>query len=119
MALPDSITLNDGTTNEVYGNKVRNGSTVTYLATSPNGDLAGRPALIVSQETTKAGIVKATVTLSKPVLNASTGKYDAFLKNSISSTQPGNMSVSGREKELKKLSVFTGTYADELAAGDL
>ena len=119
MSLPDSITLNDGTVNEVYSNKVRNGNVVVYYAPSPQGDLAGRPYLTVSQETTKAGIAKATVALTRPVLNTVTGKYDSFLKNSIGSTQAGNQTVSAREKELKKLSVFSGTYADELAAGDL
>lgn len=119
MSLPDSITLNDGTADEVYTNKVRNGTRVDYYAPSPAGDLAGRPVLSVSQETTKAGIAKATVTLTRPVLNALTGKYDSFLKNTIGSTQASNKLVADREKELKKLSAFTGTYADEIALGDL
>lgn len=119
MPLPDSITLNDGTVNEVYSNKIRNGSQVVYYAPSPQGDLAGRPTLTVTQEVTKAGIAKANVVLIRPVLNAATGKYDRFLKNNISSTQSGTDSVTVRDKELKKLSVFTGTYSDEIAAGDL
>lgn len=119
MSLPDTITLNDGTTNEVYGSKVRNGSVVTYYAPSPQGDIAGRPTLVISQEITKAGIAKATVNLVRPVFDTSLGKYTGFLKNSISSTQNGIQSILGRTGELKKLSQFSGTLADELANGDL
>lgn len=119
MSLPDSITLNNGTVDEVYGNKVRNGSSVTYYAISPQGDIAGRPTLTISQETTKAGIAKATVTLLRPVYDVTFSKYVGFLKNSISSTQAGNQTIQGRFGELKKLSQFTGLLSDELAAGDL
>lgn len=119
MSLPDSLTLNDGTVNEVYSNKVRNGNQVVYFAPSPQGDIAGRPTLTISQEMTKAGIAKATVVLTRPVYDAVFSKYVGFLKNTIGSTQNGKETVDGRNKELKKLSVFTGTYSDELAYGDL
>lgn len=119
MSLPDSITLTGNSVNTTYENKTRLGNVVTYYADSANGDLAGRPTLIISQEMTKAGIAKGTVSLVTPVLNALTGKYDSFLKNTFTSTQSGLKAIDDRVTQVGQMKHLLELHGSDLAAGDL
>jgi len=78
MGLPTSQTLTIGTppTAVVFDDAVKVGNSVVYSAVSPQGDITGRPTLRVSQETTKAGIMRTLVSFNFPYWDSVKGVYD-------------------------------------------
>lgn len=119
MSLPATITVTDGVTPQVFGSPTREGgNSVVYFAPSANGDLLGRPTLRISHEVTKAGIVRATTTITTPVLDAS-GKYSSFTKEAFTSTQSGTAPTAGRVVRIKRVSDLLGDLASELASADI
>lgn len=117
--LPDTIALSDGTDTITYANKVREGNQSRYYATSPQGDIAGRPTLIVTQEVTKGGIARSTAVFSTPVFDSGTGKYTRFVKTNVGGTAATLEATSVREKQLNLAKSFLTAHADELAKGEL
>lgn len=67
--LPTSITTTTGSGDDetVFGDKRPTGaSSVIYYGPSPNNDLAGRPTVRVSHETTRQGVERSLVSVNIP-----------------------------------------------------
>jgi len=82
MSLPATIgvTRLSDSASITYGDKDTEGDKTTYYAPSPNGDLAGRLKLIYEHQVTKQGIARTVITSIRPILNATTGRYDTYRK---------------------------------------
>lgn len=95
MALPDTITVNYGTspgTNIVFtkGGTNVSGSITTYYAPSPQADLAGRPVLEIEQITSKGGIMRTRRTFKFPIYDATSGTYRGFVGETGTLTRPAS-----------------------------
>lgn len=82
------------------------GSSIVYYAASPQGDLEGRPTLRVSHESTKAGIRRSLISLTKPIYNASLGKYQGFEKLDFVMNRPETASVAGSETSMEQMATI-------------
>jgi len=106
--LPSTITLNVGSpaADVVYGPKQTLGSTSIFYAPSPNSDLAGRPTLRVSHETTKSGVVRTLIQVRKPVLDAVTGKYVKPLQANLVLQRDGLSTLAEADEVLETIQEF-------------
>jgi hypothetical protein len=77
MSLPATVTINCGSpaADVVFGNPRRQGNGILYTAPSPQDDLAGQLTLLVSTETTKAGIERTLRKIVEPVYDSATSSY--------------------------------------------
>lgn len=123
MPLASTFTLNVGSpaADVVYGDASHGvGSTVTYYAPSPQADLTGRPSLVFNHQTTKAGVVRSSVTFLKPYFNSTKGIYEGFVKVDVVVNRPAGLPVQLTKDELEKASeILTSTNRDIIAAGQL
>lgn len=117
MGLPTSITLGS----EVFDDVSKlSGTTVTYFAPSPQGDLIGRPSIRFSQEKTKAGIVRTLVSFQRPRFNEDTQKYEGFYKIDVVANRSESAPVATTEstylnvKDLLGLAGIVSTLAKGL-----
>lgn len=112
--MDDTITLTGSTGDTVFSSKTRNGSAVKWFAPSAAADLAGRPTLVISNDITKAGIARATATLTKPLLDTVSGQYKQFVRANVTVTQPANLGVSEPENIVAMLADALATYGSDI-----
>lgn len=78
MSLPTTITT---TAHGVFTSAGDRDGKHTYYAPSPQGDLKGRPMLVVSHQVSNAGIRGSLVSLVDPVYDATSGEYTGTIKD--------------------------------------
>jgi hypothetical protein len=66
-----------------------------YSAPSPQGDVAGKPKLKVSQKTSRNGILNTRFEVTVPVFDADTGTYPSFTKDGWFSTRQDKAPIEG------------------------
>jgi len=104
--LPDTITVNSGSPagDKVFSGIQRDGNSVSYSGTSPQGDITGAPLLKFAAEQTKAGIVRSLESLRRPYYNSTTLKYEGECVVNITITRPASMPTTFVHETLEQAS---------------
>lgn len=116
--MDDTITL-QGTSphTATYNGRTRLGNQIKYNGVSAANDLAGRPSFVVSNDITKAGIARASASLTVPLLDTVTGKYKAFTRANVSITQPTDQDIDVTVDLVLQLADALNQFAAELVGG--
>jgi len=99
--LSDTYTLNVGSpaADVVFNVSTRNNNESVYYADSPNGDLAGRYSLRVSNEETSGGLVRTLVQFKKPYQVG--GEYGQHVQANVTLTRPAEASLTDVDEILE------------------
>lgn len=125
MPLATSYTLNIGSpaADVVFDNQVKLAGAVVYTASSPQGDLEGRPSLTVTGVTRKNGLVSHLVNFKFPQWNSTLNKYDGYITAQMTVTRQGNHNVAQVERALEAIREFlnnsAGAASVAIASGSL
>lgn len=117
--LNTSYTVNVGSpaADITYGSKTQlDGQAVEYSAPSAQGDLIGRPTLLVSHVKTKQGVVRTLVSFRTPRFDTPSGTYKGFSKLDLVLNRTQDQPVAMLKVELEKLTDFllTAGVSDEI-----
>lgn len=92
--------------------------TRTYTATSPQGDLAGKPILTWASNKTRAGIVSRAVKIVVPIYNAGTAKYEGTIQARIVLNAPSACYLSKATEALQELVSLFSPFPDNTGGVD-
>lgn len=101
--LPATVSLTDGVTPEVFGNRRDTPNGAILLSSSPQSDLLGAPTLRVETSTTSKQIERSLLQIQRPIWNADLKKYVYFTSWSLTYNRSVEYSIVEAEKEAKKL----------------
>jgi hypothetical protein len=101
MALPDTFTLTVGATPtaRVFDVASRSNGTTSYYADSPNGDLAGRYSIRVSNEETSGGLVRTLIQVKLPYQVS--GEYGQHVQANVVLTRPNEAALATVDEVLE------------------
>jgi hypothetical protein len=124
--LPDTLQYSDqtaDTSSTTYSLEKTVGNIKYYSAPSPQGDVAGRPTLVITQSKSQKGILNLTMKFVDPVYDATLASYPrhrteirTFLFDELDDVSAIATTTHGRDLTLSGLSLAGSTVPNAIDA---
>lgn len=91
----------------------------SFVAPSPQGDLAGRPSIKIAHTNSKNGVERTLLQIKEPQFNATSETYDDHIQVNVTATRKTTAAVASVDRVLEMAEKALTQLRDELANAEL